>query len=79
MKHPITITWKSVLQRLGRRLEERGDRLMKHRRRNLADVAGTYFIVNARNAVVEPRLTPDDVEKLARQLKAVAPYEEVER
>jgi hypothetical protein len=78
MKHPITITWKSVLQRLGRRLKERGERLMKHRRRNLA-VTGTYSIINARNAVVEPRLTPADVEKLARQLKAMAPYEEVER
>jgi hypothetical protein len=80
MKHPITITWKSVLQRLGRRLAEQNWRLMKHRHRSNEEVAGSYFIIDdKRNVVVEPRLIPIDLEKLARRLKAVAPYEEVER
>jgi hypothetical protein len=79
MNNRIPIARRSMLQRLERRLADRGQRLMKHRHRSNEEVAGTYFILDEGNVVVEPRLTPDDLEKLARKLKAVATYEEVER
>lgn len=73
----VPISERAVFQRLSRTLEKKGKRLKSNNRPGPAPDIGNYFIVSLeRMSVVKTHV---DLEKLARELGVLKPYERVEK
>jgi hypothetical protein len=73
-------TMKAMVQRLNRRLE-RDSKVVRSPRGDVdRSKFGNYFIVDTiRNVVVDAKLSPRQLEEMARQLGVLSEGEEVER
>lgn len=77
-QHFVPITRRALVQRIGRALEKRGERLKANLRPGLAPDIGTHFTVDIdKKSVVQTHL--DDLEALGRKLGVLNPYERVEK
>jgi hypothetical protein len=74
----VPITRRALVQRIGRALEKKGERLVANSRPGPAPDIGNYFTVDIdRKFVVQTHL--DDLEALGRKLGILKPYERVEK
>jgi hypothetical protein len=76
----ITVTMKSLVARLNRNrrlIDQRREIRSPLGRMNRSEL-GDYFLIE-RGAIVEVKLTPRQLEAMARQVGALKPWEEMER
>jgi hypothetical protein len=74
----VPITRRALVQRIGRALGRKGERLKANSRPGPAADLGNYYTVDInRRSVVQTHL--DDLEKLGRELGVLKPYERIEK
>jgi hypothetical protein len=73
----LPVSERALLQRLNRRLKAEGR--IGHMVKKLRGTEGYYVLDLDRNAIVQMNLTLTDLEEMAREYKALAPYESLER
>jgi hypothetical protein len=76
-QHLVPITRRALVQRVGRALEKKGERLVANIRPGpAADIGNHYTVDINRKFVVQTHL--DDLEALGKKLGVLKPYERVD-
>jgi hypothetical protein len=74
----ITITFRSLLQRLNRRLAQDNEIIRSPRGRASRESMGDYYLLDTKlNGVVKLDLSPAEIENMGRELGVLKAWEEV--
>ena len=77
MKNKVPVTHRALFQRINRALEKEGQILKTTRGDKWRSSLGDYYVVDlSRNIIVSTHVDP---EELGREIKALAPYESMEK